>query len=236
MKHLLLFTLCGFAFLTGGRLSAQNKPAQAAAQSFVFPALPYSYDALEPYIDKATVELHYDKHHRGYYTKFVAAIKGTDMETMPMETIFATISKRSVDVRNNAGGFYNHTLYWENMKPNAGGQPSADLMKVIEKQFGSFDKFKEQFSNAAKGKFGSGWAWLILTKNHELKITTTSNQDNPLMDVVEENGIPLLALDVWEHAYYLKYQNRRPEYVDAFWNLVDWKTVESRYKTALAKK
>jgi superoxide dismutase, Fe-Mn family len=216
------------SFYTRGSDGVQN--------GFAFPALPYSYDALEPYIDKLTVEIHYDRHHRNYFNKFVAAVKGTEMEKMSLEAIFANMSKYPETVRNNGGGLYNHTLYWENMAPNAGGVPTEKLAAAIDKSFGSFEKFKEQFGLAGKSKFGSGWAWLIVDKAGALKVTTTSNQDNPLMDNVAPRGIPLLALDVWEHAYYLKYQNKRADYVDAFWNLINWPEVQKRYDKATLKK
>ena len=197
-----------------------------------FPALPYSYDALEPYIDRMTMEIHYDRHHRGYYTKFVNEVKGTDIETMSFRDIFGTVSKRSAGVRNNGGGFYNHTLFWNNMSP-VKSDPSAELLKEINSAFGSMDKFKELFTSAANTRFGSGWAWLVKTAEGKLEVTSTPNQDNPLMDVSTVQGSPLLALDVWEHAYYLKYQNKRPDYVEAFWNLVNWKEVSRRFAEAV---
>jgi Fe-Mn family superoxide dismutase len=202
---------------------------------FAFPALPYSYKALEPTIDSLTVSIHYDRHHRAYFTKFAVAAKENKLEGKSLEEIFATMSKFPDAVRNNGGGFYNHTLYWENMGPAKGGKPSGALAAAIDKKFGSFDKFKEIYSNAAKSKFGSGWAWLILDPKMELQVTTTSNQDNPLMDVIEPKGAPLLALDVWEHAYYLKYQNKRGDYVDSFWSVVNWDEVSRRYQLALIK-
>lgn len=201
---------------------------QAPATSEGFPPLPYGYDALEPYIDAKTMELHYDKHHRAYYTNFMNAVKGTPAEKMKPEEIFASISKYSDAIRNNCGGFYNHTIFWNNMVKGSKG-PSDKLMAALNKSFGSFDKFKEIFSNAAKTRFGSGWAWLIKKQDGSLDIGSTPNQDNPLMDISPLKGKPLLTLDVWEHAYYLKYQNRRPEYVDAFWNIVNWDEVERRY-------
>jgi superoxide dismutase, Fe-Mn family len=250
MKKTTLLTLTGMFIILSGSLPALNPQesssgvalsfytygADGQQNGFSFPALPYSYDALEPFIDKETVEIHYSKHHRAYFDKFVAAAKETKMEDMSLETIFSTISKSPDAIRNNAGGLYNHTLYWENMAPNAGGLPGGKLAAAIDKTFGSFDKFKEKFSIAGKSKFGSGWAWLILDKTGNLQVTTTSNQDNPLMDVVEIRGTPLLALDVWEHAYYLKYQNKRADYVDAFWNLISWPEVQKRYEKALLKK
>ena len=196
-----------------------------------FPELPYAYDALEPYIDAQTMELHYSKHHKGYFTKFMAEAEGTDLMDTPMEKIFASIRKQSVGIRNNGGGYYNHTLYWENMTPKQTAIPSK-LKEALDKNFGSVDAFKEQFGKAAKTHFGSGWAWLIVDKNGKLQVTDTLNQDNPLMDVVSVNGTPLLAIDVWEHAYYLKYQNKRADYVDNFWNIVNWDIVNHRLSKA----
>ena len=250
MKKTTFLTLIGILIVLSGSILAVNlrkslpvnprsfytHNEDGQQNGFAFPALPYGYDALEPYIDKMTMEIHYSKHHRAYFDKFIAAAKGTEMEAMPLEAIFNKISKYPDVVRNNAGGFYNHTLYWENMAPKAGGLPNGKLAAAIDKTFGSFDKFKEQYSAAGKTKFGSGWAWLILDKTGALKVTTTSNQDNPLMDVVDQRGMPLLALDVWEHAYYLKYQNKRADYVDAFWNLINWPEVQKRYEKAMLKK
>lgn len=178
------------------------------------------------------MELHYDKHHRAYYTNFVNAVKGTPLENQPIEQIFGSMSKQPDAVRNNGGGFYNHTLFWNNLAKDK-GKPSQELEQAISKAFGSFDKFKEAFNNAAKTRFGSGWAWLVLNKDKSLAVGSTANQDNPLMDNSPVKGSPLLALDVWEHAYYLKYQNRRPEYIDAFWNVVNWEEVNNRYTKAL---
>lgn len=202
------------------------------AGALEFPKLPYSYDALEPHIDAKTMEIHYDKHHRAYYTNFINAVKGTPLENQPVEQIFSSMSKHPDAVRNNGGGFYNHTIFWNNMSKET-GKPSEELSQAINKVFGSFDKFKETFNNAAKTRFGSGWAWLVLKSDKTLAVGSTANQDNPLMDNSQVKGIPLLALDVWEHAYYLKYQNRRPEYVDAFWNVVSWEEVNNRYSQAL---
>ena len=197
-----------------------------------FPALPYSYDALEPYIDAKTMEIHYDRHHRAYYTNYLAAVKGTPFESLPVNELFANISKSSDAIRNNGGGFYNHHLFWNNLAPKS-ASPSTDLGKLIDSTFGSFDKFKETFTNAAKTRFGSGWAWLYLANGNTLAVGSTPNQDNPLMDVSAIKGIPLLTLDVWEHAYYLKYQNMRADYITAFWNIVNWEEVNRRYQQAL---
>jgi superoxide dismutase, Fe-Mn family len=202
---------------------------------FAFPALPYAYNALQPAIDSLTVSIHYDKHHRAYFTKFVATAKENKLEGKTLEEIFASVSKYPESVRDFGGGLYNHTLYWENMAPPKGSSPSGALAAAIDKKFGSFEKFKDIYSKAANGKFGSGWTWLILDKNKELQVTTTSNQDNPLMDIADQKGIPLLALDVWEHAYYLKYQNKRGDYVNAFWSIVNWDEVGRRYAAGLAK-
>lgn len=197
------------------------------AIDLVFPDLPYAFNALEPYIDAQTMEIHYSKHHKAYYNNFVTAIKGTPAEEMDLKALFGGISKQAVAIRNNGGGFYNHNLFWENMTP-AKTTPSAKLAAAINKSFGSMDKFKEEFGNAAKKQFGSGWAWLVAGNDGNLFVSSTPNQDNPLMDVVEKKGTPLLCLDVWEHAYYLHYQNRRAEYVDNFWNIVNWDVVSKR--------
>jgi Fe-Mn family superoxide dismutase len=200
---------------------------------YQFKDLPYDFNALEPYIDARTMELHYTKHHRGYYDKFLAAIKGTDLEGKSLEDIFKTISTAPAAVRNNGGGYFNHTLFWEVMGPNGGGNPSGELAEAINMSFGSFNSFKDEFSNAAATRFGSGWAWLILNFEKKLVISSTPNQDNPLMDVTDSKGIPIFGLDVWEHAYYLKYQNRRPDYIAAFWNVVNWNAVERNYNEGL---
>lgn len=218
---------------TGAVLSG---PAIARKNLFSAPAefkqgkLNYDYDALEPHIDAMTMELHYSKHHAGYTRKFNAAAKDEGLAGKDVRDIFKNVSKYSTGIRNNGGGWYNHNLYWDVMSPDGGGDPSGALAKRIKKDFGSIDKFKEEFSTAAATVFGSGWAWLI-DQNGKLKVTQTPNQDNPLMDVVAENGKPLLAIDVWEHAYYLNYQNKRGDYIKAFWNIVNWKEVEKRYQS-----
>jgi Fe-Mn family superoxide dismutase len=196
---------------------------------FELPSLPYAYDALEQSIDKMTMEIHHTKHHGGYVSKLNAAVEGTELADKSIEDILKNVSKHSAAVRNNGGGHYNHSLFWTIMKKNGGGNPSGDLANAINSSFGSFDHFKKQFSDAAGARFGSGWAWLILSGG-KLEITSTPNQDNPLMDVAEKKGIPVLGLDVWEHAYYLRYQNRRPEYIDNWWNVVNWDAVAERYK------
>jgi superoxide dismutase, Fe-Mn family len=198
--------------------------------AFELPKLNYAYDALEPYIDAKTMEIHHTKHHAAYTTNLNNALKDTDSENKPILDILKDISKYPVGVRNNGGGFYNHNLFWEIMGPKAGGQPTGDLMSAIEKYFGSFDKFKETFNTAAGTRFGSGWAWLVKKPGGELAVTSTPNQDNTLMDIAEVKGTPILALDVWEHAYYLKYQNRRPEYIGAFWNVVNWGKVQELFR------
>ena len=237
-KKLLITLILGSAlasFTFNYCADAPGKPKNTAMETFdihEFPALPYAYDALEPYIDARTMEIHYDRHHRAYFNNFIAAIKGTEKEKSTIYEIFAGISKASDAVRNNGGGFYNHVIFWKNLGTGSSG-PSQELTEAINKEFGSFENFKEQFSNAAKTRFGSGWAWLVLTAEGKLAIGSTPNQDNPLMDVSPFKGIPLLTIDVWEHAYYLKYQNRRPDYVEAFWSVVNWDEVSRRYTQAL---
>jgi Fe-Mn family superoxide dismutase len=199
--------------------------------AFELPALPYATNALEPNIDQATMEIHHGKHHNAYVTNLNNAIKGTDAESLSIEEICKHISKYTPAIRNNGGGHFNHSLFWTIMAPNAGGKPSGDLATAIDKAFGSFDAFKEQFAAAGATRFGSGWAWLIVS-NGELKITSTPNQDNPLMDIAEVKGTPILGLDVWEHAYYLKYQNKRPDYISAFWNTINWTKVAALYSAA----
>jgi len=197
-----------------------------------FPALPFAYNALEPYIDARTMEIHYDKHHRAYYTNFLNAIKGTTLEGMALIEMFASVSKQPDAVRNNGGGYYNHLFFWNNLGTGSAG-PSSDLSADITKTFGSFDKLREAFNTAAKTRFGSGWAWLYVAPDKKLAVGSTPNQDNPLMDLSQVKGTPILTLDVWEHAYYLKYQNKRADYVDAFWNVVNWDEVNKRYKEAV---
>ena len=213
--------------------NSKNQTAMNTSNKFDFQPLPYAYDALEPYIDKHTVEIHYSKHHKTYFDNFINAIKGAEMESMDMKSIFKNISKYPIAVRNNSGGYFNHTFYWANMKAHGGGLPTGKLSEAMVKTFGSFDDFKKQFSDAGKTRFGSGWAWLCLDDKSNLFICSTPNQDNPLMDIAEKKGIPLLTLDVWEHAYYLKYQNKRPDYIDAFWNVVNWEEVAKGYESDL---
>jgi Fe-Mn family superoxide dismutase len=200
--------------------------------AFTLPALPYAFDALEPHIDARTMEIHHDKHHAAYTNNLNNAIAGTEWEGKSIEDILANAGKISAGVRNNGGGFYNHNLFWEIMGPNS-GNPSGDLAAAIDRDLGGFDKFKEAFSNAAATRFGSGWAWLIVTPEKKLMVTSTPNQDNTLMDVSEVKGTPILGLDVWEHAYYLNYQNRRPDYIGAFWNVVNWEKVAEKIAAAM---
>jgi len=200
--------------------------------AFTLPDLPYAHNALEPHIDEKTMQIHHGKHHNGYTTKLNGAIADSDLEGKSIEDILAGVSKHSDSVRNNGGGFYNHSLFWSVMSPDGGGTPTGDLGDAINKAFGSFDGFKDAFSAAAKTRFGSGWAWLIVKADGTLAVTSTPNQDNPLMDIAEEKGTPVLGLDVWEHAYYLNYQNRRPDYVSAFFNVINWDAVSKRFAAA----
>jgi superoxide dismutase, Fe-Mn family len=205
---------------------------QSMAQ-FTQAPLPYAFDALEPHIDKATMEIHYGRHHKAYITNLNTAVAGKPEEKMTPEALVKTITKETAPaVRNNGGGHWNHTFFWSIMAPAKGGMPSGDLAAAITKDFGSFDEFKTKFKAAGTGRFGSGWAWLIV-KDKKLVITSTANQDNPLMPVADVQGAPILAVDVWEHAYYLKYQNKRPDYLDAFWNVVNWDKVAELYAAAM---
>jgi superoxide dismutase, Fe-Mn family len=200
---------------------------------YTFDPLPYPYDALERSIDAQTMEIHYDRHHRAYYNNFVNAVKDSEIDGLSLEEIFARMSTLPTGVRNNAGGHYNHSLFWNIMSPDGGGQPQGNLASAINETFGSFDEFKKEFEAAGATRFGSGWAWLAVDANGKLFVSSTANQDNPLMDVVDERGTPILGLDVWEHAYYLKYQNKRTSYMAAFWDVVDWNAVADRYKAAI---
>jgi Fe-Mn family superoxide dismutase len=201
-------------------------------QTLELPSLPYAYDGLEPYMDAKTVEIHYDRHHRTYFNNYVNAIKGTAYENMPIEKVFGEISKAGNAVRNNGGGFFNHVLFWDNLGKGS-SKPSAELTSAIDTTFGSFDKLKDDLSTACKTQFGSGWGWLYLTADKNLAIGSTPNQDNPLMDISPIKGMPLLTIDVWEHAYYLKFQNKRADYVDNIWNIINWDEVSRRYKQAM---
>ena len=198
--------------------------------AFELPKLPYDFNALEPHIDAKTMEIHHGKHHNGYVTNLNNAIAGTDMEGKSLEDLMK-VTGTNPAVRNNGGGHYNHSLFWTILSPNGGGNPSGVLAAAINSKFGSLDAFKEEFGKAAATRFGSGWAWLSVA-NGELVVSSTPNQDNPLMDVADVKGTPILGLDVWEHAYYLNYQNRRPDYVAAFWNVVNWEEVANRYAAA----
>ncbi len=204
---------------------------QGYTMAFELPNLPYSYDALEPHFDARTMEIHHSKHHNAYTTNLNNAIAGNELEGKTIEELM-TIAGSNAAVRNNGGGFYNHSLFWTILSPNGGGEPTGTLANKINEDFGSFEKFKEEFSKAAATRFGSGWAWLIV-KDGKLVVTSSQNQDNPLMDVAEVKGMPILGLDVWEHAYYLHYQNRRPDYISAFWNIINWEEVSRRFDEAL---
>ena len=199
---------------------------------FELAPLPYSHNALEPHIDAKTMEIHHGKHHQAYVNNLNNAIKGTELETKTLEEILLNISDYSMAVRNNGGGHWNHTFFWSIMGPNAGGEPTGDSLADINNQFGSFAAMKEQFNAAGTTRFGSGWAWLIV-HDGKLVITSTPNQDNPLMNIADVKGTPILGLDVWEHAYYLNYQNRRPDYIAAFWNVVNWSAVSDLYQKAI---
>lgn len=195
---------------------------------FTLPKLDYSYDALEPYIDSRTMEIHHTKHHQAYINNLNAAVEGTSLEGKSLEELMANISESSAAVRNNGGGHYNHSLFWKVIGPDSSGTPLGALLDAINSNFGSFENFKDEFSKAAATRFGSGWAWLVKT-NSGLVVSSTPNQDNPLMDLAETKGTPILGIDVWEHAYYLNYQNRRPDYINAFFSVINWSEVEARF-------
>ncbi len=197
--------------------------------SFQLPKLPYAYDALEPHIDARTMEIHHSKHHNGYTTNLNNAIEGTDLEGKSIENILNNMDMSNGAVRNNGGGFYNHDLFWQVMSPNGGGAATGAVAEAINAAFGSFEDFKAAFSKAAATRFGSGWAWLCVHEGGKVEVCSTANQDNPLMPEMGCNGTPILALDVWEHAYYLNYQNRRPDYINAFFNVINWEEVNKRY-------
>ena len=196
--------------------------------AFTLPPLPYAYDALEPHIDTETMKIHHDKHHQAYVDNLNKAVAGTDNENKSIEELVKAAGTISPAVRNNGGGHWNHTFFWESLKKNEGGKPAGKLAEAIDAAFGSFDAFKEKFNTAGTTRFGSGWAWLIV-KDGKLEVSSTPNQDNPLMDVAEVKGTPILGCDVWEHAYYLKYQNKRPAYLEAFWNVINWDVVGERF-------
>ena len=198
--------------------------------SFELPKLPYAYDALEPHIDAKTMEIHHSKHHAGYTNNLNAAIASTDLNGKCIGEILGSVSRQSSAIRNNGGGYYNHDLFWKLMSPNGGGEPTGELGKAINDTFGGFEQFKEKFSKAAATRFGSGWAWLVKLSDGSLKICSTPNQDNPLMDDAEVKGTPILGLDVWEHAYYLKFQNRRPDYISEFFEVLNWEEASRRFQ------
>jgi Fe-Mn family superoxide dismutase len=200
--------------------------------AFELPELPYSHDALEPNMDARTMEIHHGKHHAGYTSKLNAAIEGTDLENNSVEDILKGLDMSNGAVRNNGGGYFNHCLFWEVMSPNGGGEPAGELSDAINDAYGSFDAFQEAFSNAAATRFGSGWAWLCVHEGGRVEVCSTANQDNPLMPGVGCGGTPILGLDVWEHAYYLNYQNRRPDYIAAFFNVINWNKVEENYSSS----
>lgn len=209
------------------------KAAETSQKLFELPKLPYAYDALEPHIDKKTMEVHYEKHHNTYVEKLNKALEEFDVEEgTPLIDIVQNAGQYNTAVRNNGGGHFNHSLFWKMLSPD-GKSLKGELATAIEKEFSSFDAFKDKFSNEAAGRFGSGWAWLVVTKDKKLAVGSTPNQDSPVMDVAEFKGTPILGLDVWEHAYYLKYQNKRPDYIKAFWNVVDWDHVTKLYQAAL---
>ena len=199
--------------------------------SFQLPDLNYGFDSLEPHIDAKTMQIHHGKHHAGYTSKLNAAVEDTDLEGKSIEDLLSNLDLSNSAVRNNGGGYYNHCLFWEIMSPNGGGSPSGNLLPAIEKTFGSFDEFKSEFSKAAATRFGSGWAWLCAHSDGSLEICSTANQDNPIMNGIGCGGSPILGLDVWEHAYYLNYQNRRPDYINGFFNVIDWAKVEEKYNS-----
>ena len=201
--------------------------------SFQLPDLNYGFDSLEPHIDAKTMQIHHGKHHAGYTSKLNAAVEGTGLEGKSIEDLLSNLDLSNSAVRNNGGGYYNHCLFWEIMSPNGGGSPSGNLLAAIEKAYGSFDEFKVEFSKAAATRFGSGWAWLCAHSDGSLEICSTANQDNPIMNGIGCGGSPILGLDVWEHAYYLNYQNRRPDYINGFFNVIDWAKVEEKYNSSI---
>lgn len=200
--------------------------------AFTLDPLPYANNALEPHFDALTMEIHHDRHHQAYVTNLNAAVTGTELEGKTIEEIIANISKAPAPVRNNGGGHWNHTFFWKSLSASGGGEPTGELGKAITAKFGSYSAFKDEFKKASIGRFGSGWAWLIVKADGEIAIVSSPNQDNPLMDIAETKGTPVIGLDVWEHAYYLKYQNKRPDYIDAYWNVVDWKAADALYVAA----
>lgn len=199
--------------------------------AFQLPDLPYAFDALEPHIDARTMEIHHGKHHAAYTTNLNNAVAGTAMEGKTIEELLANVSSHPPVIRNNGGGYWNHNFFWEIMSPNGGGEPTGAIAEAITRDFGSYEEFKKQFTAAATTRFGSGWAWLIKDSSGNLHITSTPNQDNPIMDAADTKGTPLLGLDIWEHAYYLNYQNKRPDYIAAFYNVINWEAVNQRFNS-----
>jgi len=236
MKRRIFFKSLGIMAVSTGIAKAESKVEiinnkirrNLQMGKFELPALPYSYEALEPHVDAKTMEIHHTKHHAAYVNNLNAAVAGTEMESLSLEDLMKNISKYPVAVRNNGGGHYNHSLFWSIMGANKGGEPTGPVSDAINSAFGSYSNFKEKFTDAAIKRFGSGWAWLVL-RDGKLEISSTPNQDNPLMDVADVKGFPVIGLDVWEHAYYLKYQNRRPEYIGAWYNTINWDEVNNRY-------
>jgi Fe-Mn family superoxide dismutase len=223
-----VFTLLLLSTIT--LVSNQKKDEKKSGEvPFVQPELPYAYNALEPYVDAKTMEIHYTKHHAGYTANLNNAAKGTKYCKMPIEQVLKELDMNNAALRNNAGGYYNHNLFWEIMGPGKGGKPTGELAKAIDKSFGSFDKFKAELSKAAATQFGSGWAWLNVEKDKKLSICATPNQDNPLMPGTKCKGVPVLGIDVWEHAYYLKYQNKRGDYIEAFFSVINWDKVSEKF-------
>lgn len=230
---LILMALISSVFVINTAFTAKVSQGEENP-GFIQAPLPYAFNALEPHFDARTMEIHYARHHAAYVNNLNKALEGKSDINLPLETILSKISEYPTAVRNNGGGHYNHELFWNVLSPQGGGDPTGDLAEKIKSTFGSLEQMKDELNKAALGQFGSGWAWLIV-QNGKLKITSTPNQDNPLMDVVAEKGYPILGVDVWEHAYYLKYQNRRGDYVSAFWNLVNWNYVNERYQQAIKK-
>ncbi|MBL0072273.1 MAG: superoxide dismutase [Bacteroidetes bacterium] len=224
IRNAALLTVAGAGLRLVGTQAFADSPQDDNGLLFKLPALPYAAAALEPYIDTQTMEIHHGKHHKAYVDNLNKALKGSGVTSDSLEDLMKNISKHGVAIRNNGGGHYNHSLFWKLMKPSGGGNPNGQIAEAINSSFGSFKIMQEQFNAAATSRFGSGWAWLIADIG-KLSITSTPNQDNPLMDIAEVKGTPVLALDVWEHAYYLKYQNKRADYVNAFWNVVNWDEV-----------
>lgn len=233
LKKSALLTIGGSVAASAPLGAFQSCAGAGTGEEITLPELPYAYDALEPHIDAMTMEIHHSRHHAGYTSKFSAALKELELEGTAVQELFGKVSSLPVSIRNNGGGYYNHKLFWNSMSPNGGGEPGGELTGAIEQSFGGFEKFREVFSSAAATRFGSGWAWLVRAGDGKLEVTSTPNQDNPLMDVVKTRGVPIIGLDVWEHAYYLKYQNRRTDYIAAFWEVVNWDFAGERYSQSV---